>query len=230
MVERDRVTLVEGMARHPVFSPSPHEALATLADQGATRTYARRTYLFHQGDAADRVYFLIRGRAEVSASSPAGKRQLLGILEPGRLLGELGILADSPRTASILFLEDSVVWSVDADLFRSFLAEHPGSSLALLGALARLAESSEAFAEDLLWLDLKGRVAKRLLQLGVLEARGEGRVVPAMTHADLASLCGGSRENVSRVLSEFERRGFVRRTDRRYVLLEPAALKRLAEG
>ena len=70
-------------------------------------------------------------------------------------------------------------------------------------------QSHEAFVDDLLFLDLKGRVAKRLLQLATPSSTtpGDGVVIPAVTHADLASLCGGSRENVTRVLSDLQRGG-----------------------
>jgi CRP/FNR family transcriptional regulator, cyclic AMP receptor protein len=83
-----------------------------------------------------------------------------------------------------------------------------------------------------LFLDLKGRVAKRMLQLvspSLDELPADGAVLPSVvTHADLASLCGGSRENVTRILSEFAKRGLVQRDGRRYVLKSVAGLRRLA--
>ena len=84
---------------------------------------------------------------------------------------------------------------------------------------------------DLLHLDLKGRVAKRLLQLvtpSLDDLPNDGVVVPAVTHADLASLCGGSRENVTRILSDFQRRGYVERDGRRFVLQKINGLAKLA--
>jgi CRP/FNR family transcriptional regulator len=93
-------------------------------------------------------------------------------------------------------------------------------------------QSQEAFVEDLLHLDLKGRVAKRLLQLvspSLDELPSDGAALPAIvTPADLASLCGGSRENVTRILSDLQRRGFVERDGRRYVLRKISGLARLA--
>jgi CRP-like cAMP-binding protein len=117
-------------------------------------------------------------------------------------------------------------------VFLAFLADESGASRALLRALARQVQSNEAFVDDLLFLDLKGRVAKRLLQLvapSLDELPDDGAVVPAVvTHADLASLCGGSRENVTRILSDFQRRGLVERDGRRFVLLKISGLARLA--
>ena len=99
---------------------------------------------------------------------------------------------------------------------------------ALLRALARQVLSQEAFVEDLLYLDLKGRVAKRLLQLvspSLDELPADGAVLPSIvTHADLASLCGGSRENVTRILSDLQRRGYVERDGKRFVLKKISGL------
>jgi len=148
-----------------------------------------------------------------------------------QFLGELGVLGDLPRSADILTLEDSDVWSAPGEDFIAFVTEQPSASRQLLSALARQIQEHQAFADDLLYLDLKGRVAKRLLQMGTssLEDLPEpGTSVAAITHADLASLCGGSRENVTRVLTELQKRGLVKRDGQRYVLKKPAQLAKIA--
>jgi CRP/FNR family cyclic AMP-dependent transcriptional regulator len=142
------------------------------------------------------------------------------------------VLGELPRTATAVALEDSVILAVDGGTWLGFLSDHPEASLALMRALARQIQASEAFVEDLLFLDLKGRVAKRLLQLvspSLDDLPADGVVLPAVvTHADLASLSGGSRENVTRILSEFQRRGLVTRVDKRYVLKNVNGLRKLA--
>ena len=161
-----------------------------------------------------------------------GHRQLHTTLDHPQFFAELGVLGNMPRTATAIALEDTTVWTAAAESFLGFLTEHPDVSRSLLRALARQVQAHEAFTEDLLFLDLKGRVAKRLLQLvspSLEQLPKDGIVLPSVvTHADLASLCGGSRENVTRILSEFQRRGLVERNDRRYVLKNVAGLRRLA--
>jgi CRP/FNR family transcriptional regulator/CRP/FNR family cyclic AMP-dependent transcriptional regulator len=121
---------------------------------------------------------------------------------------------------------------VGGGVFVGFLSDEPAAVRALLRALARQVQANEAFVDDLLFLDLKGRVAKRLLQLvapSLDDLPQDGAVIPSVvTHADLASLCGGSRENVTRILSDFQRRGLVERAGRRFVLKKIAGLARLA--
>ena len=224
--------LIEQMAQTPLFEGAEPRTIARLAERGTLRQYRRGTYVFHQGDGSPDVFFLISGRIEISSDSPNGHRQLLTTLDQPQFFGELGVLGDMSRTAAALALEASDVWRTEAESFLGFIAEEPAASLAILRALARQVQSHEAFVEDLLYLDLKGRVAKRLLQLvtpSLDDLPEDGAVVPSVvTHADLASLCGGSRENVTRILSDLQRRGIVERDGRRFVLKKIDGLARLA--
>jgi CRP/FNR family transcriptional regulator/CRP/FNR family cyclic AMP-dependent transcriptional regulator len=195
------------------------------------RQFRKGTYLCHQGDVADEVYLLVMGRVEISSISVTGSRVLHATVDVPQFVGELGVLAEIDRTASVITLEDSSVWIVSADDFLDFLTGEPSAARSLLRVLARQVHSHEAFVDDLLFLDLKGRVAKRLLQMATPsldDLPPDGRAIPAVTHVDLASLCGGSRENVTRVLSEFQRRGLLERDGKRYVLKKVDGLAKIA--
>jgi len=224
--------LEQAMASTPLMEHVSKRAVQDLVAQGAVRQYRRGTYLFYQGDASEHVFFFSRGRIEVSSISVTGHRQLLTTLDVPQFFGELGVLGDQRRTATALALEESAAWLIAGDRFLAFLDKQPEATRALLRSLARQIQSHESFVEDLLFLDLKGRVAKRLLQLvspSLDDLPPDGSVLPAVvTHADLASLCGGSRENVTRILSEFQRRGLVVREGRRYALNDVSGLRRLA--
>ena len=224
--------LAQAMARTPLYEDASPSTIARLADEGQIRRFRRGTYLFHQGDDAPDVFFLVNGRVEISSLSANGHRQLHTTLDAPQFFGELGVLGDQPRSAAALALEDSEVWRAGGRVLLDFLIQEPTAARALLRALARQVLSQEAFVEDLLYLDLKGRVAKRLLQLvspSLDELPADGAVVPSIvTHADLASLCGGSRENVTRILSDFQRRGFVERDGKRFVLKRISGLAKLA--
>src|ERR687888_400970 len=224
--------LEDAMGATPLLEAIPQATIRKLAEAGAVRQYRRGTYLFHQGDDSPSVFFLWKGRVEISSISVTGHRQLHTTLDGPQFFGELGVLGEMPRTATAIALEDTTVWVATGETFLRFLTDHPDVSRSLLAALARQVQAHEAFTEDLLFLDLKGRVAKRLLQLvspNLEHLPPDGVVLPSVvTHADLASLCGGSRENVTRILSEFQRRGLVERNGRRYVLKDVSGLGRLA--
>lgn len=220
------------MAGAPFLEDVPKAALDRFAAQGAVHRFRRGTYLCHQGDPNGDVFFLIAGRVEISSETANGNRVLHATLDTPGFLGELSALGQMPRTASVLTLDDSDVWSIGSDGFLDFVTAEPAASRGFLQALARQVREHQSFTDDLLHLDLKGRVAKRLLQLvtpSLDDLPQDGVMVPAVTHADLASLCGGSRENVTRILTEWQRRGLVERDGHRYVLKKVSGLARIAE-
>jgi CRP/FNR family transcriptional regulator/CRP/FNR family cyclic AMP-dependent transcriptional regulator len=224
--------LAQIMAAMPIFDGVAGRRVADLASEGRVKTFRRGTYLCHQGDEPDDVYFLIAGRIEVSTISPTGSRVLHATVDHPQFLGELAVFGSIPRTTDLLALEESDVWHLDGHRFVRFVVANPAAARQVLAALARQVRSSQAFVDDLLFLDLRGRVAKRLLQMGtpsLAELPADGTVVPPVTHADLASLCGGSRENVSRILADLQRRGVIHREGHRYTLRKVAALARMAD-
>jgi CRP/FNR family transcriptional regulator/CRP/FNR family cyclic AMP-dependent transcriptional regulator len=225
----DDERVMQAMRQDGLFADLPEGSLREIVQSGLIRTYRSRSYVTMQGDPSTEVFMLLEGRLEVSTVSPEAKPQLQSVLEPVQLFGELGVLAGTPRTASVLCLEDSRIWTLGRDAFTALVEAQPSVAMDLLGAMARQVLSKESLAEDLVWLDLKGRLAKRLLDLAVEDPDGPP-VVPSITQADLASMCGVTRESVSKTLATFERRGVVHREGRRYLLLDTEALRRFAEG
>src|SRR3990172_5603935 len=223
--------LTAAMASTPVLQGVAKRDITKFAGMGGVHRFRRGTYICHQGDPSPEVYFLVEGRIEISSFSPTGARILHASVDTPQFLGELGVLGSLPRGADLLALEDADVWTTPGDDFVDFITGQPGAARQLLAALARQIQEHQAFADDLLFLDLKRRVAKRLLQMGTpsLEVLPEaGTSIPALTHADLASLCGGSRENVTRIVADFQRRGLVKRDGQRYLLKKPAQLAKIA--
>ena len=223
--------LAAAMASTPVLQGVRRGDIKTFAARGSVRRFRRGTYICHQGDPSPEVYFLVEGRIEIASFSPTGARILHATVDTPQFLGELGVLGDLPRGADLLALDDSDLWTVPGDDFLAFVTGQAGAARQLLAALARQIQEHQAFADDLLYLDLKGRVAKRLLQMGtpsLEDLPATGTSIPALTHADLASLCGGSRENVTRIVADFQRRGLVQRDGHRYVLRKPAQLAKIA--
>jgi CRP/FNR family transcriptional regulator, cyclic AMP receptor protein len=223
--------LPAAMASSPILQGVSANDVGRLAAAGTTHRFRRGTYICHQGDPSPDIYFLVEGRIEISSFSPTGSRILHATVDTPQFLGELGVLGELPRSADLLALDDSDVWATDGDGFIAFVTSQPSAAHQLLSALARQIQEHQAFADDLLYLDLKGRVAKRLLQMGTAslgELPAPGTTVQALTHADLASLCGGSRENVTRIINDLQRRGLVKRDGHRYVLVKPQQLAKIA--
>ncbi len=220
------------MSRTPPFSVAPKALVADLVSGGRVRTYRKGTYLCHQAEPATEVFFLLEGRLEVASLSPNGTRMFHATVDEPQFVGELGAFGEMDRTASILALAESQVWLGPAERFVAAVASEPKASRLLMRVLARQVQAGQSFVDDLLFLDLKGRVAKRLLQMvtpDLSDLPADGSIAPELTQADLASLCGGSRENVAKTLKEFERRGFIEREGHRYVLRKVEALAKIAD-
>src|SRR4051794_5432839 len=223
---------IAALASTPMLEGVPLERRAALAETGSVHHYRAGAFVFIEGDPSDSVFCVVDGRVQIESTREDGRTMLRAVLGPGQVFGELGVLADIPRTGSALALDDCAVWAVQVRDFMRFLRDVPSASSALLRALALQVVEHETVVEDLLFLDLKARVAKRLLALVTTswdELPPDGVEVPRdITQNDLANLCGGSRENVNRVLSEFTRRGLIVRSDHRYVLKDVTGLRRLA--
>ncbi len=228
----DASPVVQAMTATPFLREVARGAVARLADVGLVRHYRKGTYLCHQGEPAPEVFFLVAGRIEATSVATTGTRVYHAAVDTPQFVGELGPLGDMPRTASLVALTDSEVWTAPAEDFIGFLMTEVTAARAVIRALARHSQEQQAFVDDLLFLDLKGRVAKRLLQMATPDLDrlpADGTVVPEVTQADLASLCGGSRENVTRILKELERRGMVHRDGHRYVLKKVGSLAKIAD-
>ena len=223
---------IAALSAAPMLEGVPLPQRMRLAESGTVHHYRSGAFIFLAGDTSSDVCCVVDGRIQIESSREDGRTMLRAVLGPGQVFGELGVLADMPRTGSALALDDCAVWSVSGRQFIEFLREVPAASHALLRALALQVVEHEAVVEDLLFLDLKSRVAKRLLALVSTswdDLPPDGVAVPwNITQNDLASLCGGSRENVNRVLSELARRGLISRSGHRYVLKDVAGLRRLA--
>ena len=206
------------------MSELPEALTRSFESQGLARSFKRGTYLFHEGDAAAEVFLLQEGDIEIGSVSPGGSQRLVTTLTPPRVFGELAVLGEMTRTASALALTEVRVSSLKADYFLGVLNKDVSVARSLLRTLARHLAAHEAHIDDLLFLDLRGRVAKRLLDLA-----GTDGVTRAITQADLASLCGGSRENVTRILSELTKRGDIEKAGRRYRVHNAGRLEKLAE-
>lgn len=223
---------IAALSAAPMLEGVPLPQRTRLAENGNVHHYRSGAFIFLAGDASNDVCCLVDGRIQIESSREDGRTMLRAVLGPGQVFGELGVLAGLPRTGSALALDDCAVWSVGSREFIEFLRDVPSAAHALLRALALQVVEHESVVEDLLFLDLKARVAKRLLALVSTswdDLPRDGVAVPwNITQNDLASLCGGSRENVNRVLSELAKRGLIERNGHRYLLKDIAGLRRLA--
>jgi CRP/FNR family transcriptional regulator, cyclic AMP receptor protein len=229
--QADEQELQRVLRASPVFRHGSPPALAALVAQATPFDYPAGSFLFRQGEPAAFVLVLTAGEVAIVSPVRGGAEQVHTIMRAGQLVGELALLTDGRRTAGARATSPTTAWAIGRDHFWAFLDVTPGASSALLRQLAALLANREALIDDLLSLDVKGRLAKALLGLaeryGEPSATGGTRIALRLTHRDLAGMVGASRENVSRALGSFRRRGFVDYEAESLRLLDLDALRRL---
>src|SRR3954452_20395931 len=219
------------LARLPLFAALDDDAAAALEAVMSTRAVERGHHIFREGDPGDRLFVVLDGKVKISRAAADGRENLLAVLGPGEMFGDLSPFDPGARTATATTITDSRLASLDHDDLRPLLLDRPGVAVHLLRALAqRLRKTNEAMA-DLVFSDVPGRVANALLGLaekfGVDDGDGV-RVQHDLTQEELAQLVGASRETVNKALSEFANRGWLRLEGRTVLLLDTERLARRA--
>ena len=166
----DTDTLLRTLGTSPVFSGGKPESLAALVEQATPLGYPAGAFLCRQGEPAAHVFVLTKGEVAIVSPARSGAEQVLAIVGQGELWGELALLANGRRTAGARATSDTVAWAIGREAFWAFLDETPSGSSALLRLVAERLASREALIDDLLSLDVKGRLAKTLL--GLAERHG----------------------------------------------------------
>ena len=180
------------------------------------KRYRQNTVIIDQGDEANKVYFLCEGRVQVFVADEDGREVVLGQLEPGAIIGELALLAEAPRTASVVTLEDSAFLVLTRKSFLQALEQYPGTAINLARSLARHVQGLTEAVGDFALLDVYGRVAK-LLRSSARDQQG-CLITPKWTHQQIADRVGASREMVSKILKELRAGGYIGVEGKRYIL------------
>jgi CRP-like cAMP-binding protein len=173
-----------------------------LRAAGRRRRYARREVLFHEGDPADALHVIDKGRVAVRVSTTLGSSVTLDVLAPGELVGELAILEPAaPRGGTAVALEPTETFVVAASVVRQLRADHPPLTDALLELLTRRNRQLMARLAEMASVNADTRVLRRLQEVASASPREpDGSVVVQLTQDDLAGLAGTTRETVNRVL------------------------------
>ena len=194
---------------------------ARLARQSRRRQLDTGQILFLEGDQSDSVVVLVSGRMKVLTYSKAGAELVLNAVLPGETVGEIGVLSGAPRSATIQATEESVVLSLPRTVIVDLVSSRPALALALLRRLSELVRRATGLASDLVFLDLRQRVAKYLL---AQDGDGTAAAGHGLTQSDLAANVGASRQRVNACLRDFQQQGWVTIEPRRVRVRDARAL------
>jgi CRP/FNR family cyclic AMP-dependent transcriptional regulator len=212
------------------FLDALHEGQAdALRALGRVRRYPVGVALFHEREPGDAVLVLLSGRVKLSCVTGAGREALLGIREPGDLIGEMSAIDAVPRSATAIALEPVEVLIVSRAAFVAFLDQTPSVALVLVRMLARRLRDADRKRIEFLAQDTVGRVCSRLVELADRFGEpGEGGVDVAITQEELAGWTASSREAVIRALRALRELGWIETRRRGITLLDVEMLRRRA--
>ena len=217
-----RIPLFEGL------SPDEQEELRAMMTQTTLR---RGETLFNEGDSGDRLYILLSGKVKLGHASADGRENLLAVLGPGEIVGELTLFDPGPRSTTATAVAPTELLTLDHNQLMTFVESHPQLAKDMLRALAQRLRRTNTALADLVFSDVPGRVAKALLDLADRfgTATDKGVHVPHdLTQEELAQLVGASRETVNKSLADFVSRGWIRLEGRAVTLLDVDRLARRA--
>jgi CRP/FNR family transcriptional regulator/CRP/FNR family cyclic AMP-dependent transcriptional regulator len=214
------------LAGVPLFATLDADGLHDLAAVTRRHAFHQGEIIFHRDDPGTTLFVIKTGRVRIYLSSPEGQEVALAVFGAGEAFGELALLDGQPRSASAVAVEPTETYCIQRADFIDVATRRPRIALQMLATVSHRLRTTDEMVEDLLFLDVHGRVAKKLLELaesnGVRTADGI-RIEMKLTQSDLAAMVGASRESVNKVMSYL--------LDKQYVSVEKRKItvKRLAE-
>jgi CRP-like cAMP-binding protein len=226
--ESDPPQIVEALRRVPLFASLTAQQLEELGRMARRQRFGRDEVIFYQGDPGDSFYVLLSGQVKVSVSSPEGQEAILVMLEAGESFGELALLDEQPRSATIEATGATEVLVMRKDEFHRIIHQYPDIALHLLRVMTKRLRDTDQLVQDAAFLDVAERLAKKLLQLLDSHGRRSERGLELdihLTQQDLAAMIGATRESVNKQLGAFRDRGILAVDRQRITILKPDQLR-----
>jgi len=200
------------LERVGIFADLAPEDLRDLAARMQPREYATGSIIVGQEDRGDSLFAITNGRVKVVLYGDSGREIILSLLREGEIFGEMSLLDNQPRSASVIALEPTKALVLERAAFVRHLSAHPATALAILAEMSRRLRQADKIIGNLALLDVYGRVARLLTDLARKEGveTDEGVLIKERpTQQEIASMIGTSRETVSRALNDFAKRGLI---------------------
>jgi CRP/FNR family transcriptional regulator, cyclic AMP receptor protein len=192
----------------PLFVSLGEEQLRMLTAMVTRKSAPRSTTIMAGGDPTDSLYIVLSGRLKVMMSDSEGKEVILAILGPGEFFGEMGLIDDEPRSATVVTIEPCELLSIAKRDFKKAMAENWQMTEAVMRGLVKRLREADRKIGSLALLDVYGRVARLLLDMAE-NVDGEKVVTKRLPKQDIAKMIGASREMVSRVMKDLQTGGYI---------------------
>ncbi|AFQ44624.1 Crp/Fnr family transcriptional regulator [Desulfosporosinus meridiei] len=216
----------EDLSRFSLFSSLSYQDIAPLLPYLIERRYRRGQILFVEGEIGSSVYFVLTGQVKLSRSTQTGEKQIIDWCGPYECFAEVLLLESGSYAATAEVIKDSTLLVLNNEIMPQLLEANPALSVALIRTLSRRLRLAQEFIRILTNRSTTGILAALLLRLArPAVTTGKPIFVDAsMTHRDLASMIGTSRECVNRAINGWKRAGILKLVDGRLEILKPHEL------
>ena len=214
-----RKEVLDSLRAIPLFRRVSEGDLEELATHLIERRFPKNATVVEEGLPGDYMYVIRDGRAKVTKASEDGREKIMNFLEAGAFFGDMALLGDATRSASVKTLEESVLLALSRRDFIDLLRQSPDLSLAVIEELAnRLRETNEQ-ARSLSFQGVEERTRNLFERIARQEEGGAGqRLTPTLTHLQIAEIVGTSRETVTRSIKQLKVSGWLAQEGKRYVI------------
>jgi CRP/FNR family cyclic AMP-dependent transcriptional regulator len=226
--------MAELLANIPLFASLEPPVLQALEARMQRRAFERGETIFLKGDEGDTLYVILTGEVKIVLASPGGQESILIVFGDGDFFGEMALFDAKPRSADAVAVGPTTMLTLHRREFEQFVRENPEVAFPIFRALTSRLRRTTHRLEDVMFLDLATRVAKKLLQLaakhGVETPRGV-RIDFPLSQQELAEMVGATRPRVNEQLRRLAQDGLIEVDRQTITLLRPRDLKkRVSEG
>lgn len=218
---------VELWRKAPYLQDVSAEALADLAAVATRHVYAQGQMIFLEGDPTGGLYLVEQGTVKICRYAADGREHILHLVHPGDTFNDVSALDGGGNPACALAFTDVAVWRVARNDLRQVAARHSELSWSLIESLARRARYLVNIVQDLAMRNVKGRLARLLLEQA--EAAEQGLPPVALTQEEMASRLGTVREVVGRALRSLAAENVISMERQRIVIVDRQRLREAAE-
>ncbi|MGD8350749.1 MAG: Crp/Fnr family transcriptional regulator [Gammaproteobacteria bacterium] len=208
--------MLESLSRIPPYDLLDESGLQSLVEIAVRRSYRKNCVIVHEGEESSAMFVLLEGEMRVYLEDDSGKQLTIRILKPGDCFGEVAMIGEMPRTASVVTQTDCIVCAFPRAKYLAFLKSYPDILLSLSKSLAQLVSDTTEELGTIAFSDVYGRIVYIFSKYGMDE---DGKKqVPRFTHRELSRMIGSSREIVGKILKELEKGGYISVTPHHYVI------------
>jgi CRP/FNR family transcriptional regulator, cyclic AMP receptor protein len=211
----------------PLFSSFSDQQLAAILPAVQHRRFPRGSYVMRAGEETDALYIILAGRAKVLIPDDDGNEVILSVIGPNEFFGEMGLLDDQPRSASVETMEPCEMLRITRGAFLNCLKENFDACLIVIRNLVKRLREADRKIESLALIDVYGRVARLLIEMAQ-PVDGQWIIEKAPPKQEIARMIGASREMVSRVVKDLHDKGVIRAEKRKIYVLDRSSMGRRA--